>query len=326
MVRIDVPETDILLKVLSRIFAGQGSEYANLKSVSRKLSPHGGTLQAEIVDCFFESEGSIRVFCKYTGDNEYHGPSHKHGVAYESLVYDGILRHAVLRTARFFGFAHIPESSCSILVLEYLEDYQTMPGNDAPAFAFAAAAIGTFHRQMESSVPDFVFRYTREYYLSWLDMNRKLFEGLKNAHPWIIELGEYFREHIDLLADAPQTLVHGEYYTKNIIMKDAEICPVDWESGAAAAGEIDLASLIDARDEVCVHTAIRHYRESRWPGGVSDDDLFEKRLLLAKTYFYFRWMADDKVGIIDRWSKAHWVRVNLRGIAREAGIADANRD
>ncbi len=321
MVRIDFPETGILLNVLSGIFRAPGMVPGNLSSVSRTPSPHGGTLQAEIVDCLFDSGITFKVLCKYTGDNEYHGPSHKHGVAYESSIYDKVLRNVGLRTARFFGYAHIAECSCSILVLEYLEDYQPMPGDDEQAFGMAAAAIGTFHRQMESSVPDFVFQYTREYYLSWLDMNRKLFEGLKNPHPWIIDLGEYFREHIDLLAEAPQTMVHGEYYTKNIIMKDSDICPVDWESGAAAAGEIDLASLVDARDEACVRAAIRHYRESRWPGGVSDDALFEKRLVMAKTYFYLRWMADDKVGMIDRWSKAHWVRVNLRGIAREAGIS-----
>jgi thiamine kinase-like enzyme len=320
MIKIDFPDTQVIWRVLSDIFQAESMSGVFLSDIIRVPSTHGGTLQAEVVECKFTDDTSLKLFCKYTGDDEYHGKSHKRGVYFESMIYESILSKFHIDSARFYGAAYMPENRCHIMVIEYLEGYHQMSGNDPQHFGLAASTIGKLHRQMASWVPEIVTPYTKEYYQQWLDSNEKLFRGLKEMHPWITDLCHFYADNIDSLVDAPQTLIHGEYYTKNIIIKNNHLFPVDWESAACGAGEIDLASLIDSRSEETVTAAIENYVASRWPDGQYDSSAFEKRLALAKIYFYFRWMADDKVGNIKKWSTSYWIKYCLKDVAKDVGV------
>lgn len=320
MIKIDFPDTQILWRILSDIFQFKSMSGVFLTEITRVPSDHGGTLQAEVVGCKFTDDTYLQLFCKYTGDDEYHGISHKRGVSYEGRIYESILTKITGPAAGFYGSAYIPENRCHIMVIEYLEGFNQMSGDDPRHFGLAAATIGSLHRQMESIVPEFVYAYTKEYYLQWLDFNEKLFQGLKETHPWIIDLSNFYADNIDRLVEAPQTLIHGEYYTKNVIIKNNHLFPVDWESAACGAGEIDLASLIDSRSEEVVKASIDNYVASRWPDGSYDNAAFERRLSLAKIYFYFRWMSDDKVGNIKKWADSYWIRHCLKEIAKEVGV------
>lgn len=52
---------------------------------------------------------------------------------------------------------------------------------------------------------------------------------------------------IDRLLALPQTLIHGEFYPSNIILRQAgqehRICPIDWEAAALGPSLMDLAAL-----------------------------------------------------------------------------------
>ncbi len=49
------------------------------------------------------------------------------------------------------------------------------------------------------------------------------------------------------LSTLPRTLVHGEFYPSNVVLRNSaaagRICPLDWELAAAAPGLMDLAAL-----------------------------------------------------------------------------------
>ena len=58
---------------------------------------------------------------------------------------------------------------------------------------------------------------------------------------------DHYNEVIERLLRLPKTLIHGEFYPSNIILRATKrgwaICPVDWELAAIAPGLMDLAAL-----------------------------------------------------------------------------------
>ena len=122
-----------------------------------------------------------------------------------------------------------------------------------------------------------------------------------SAQPWLVDVINYFRDNVDILLEAPQTLIHGEYYSKNILLREGVIYPVDWESAAFAPGEIDLASIIEARKDDVVARITESYIHARFKNDVFDKAGFEKRLLMARLYLHFRFFFPKK----EEWRYDH---------------------
>ena len=88
----------------------------------------------------------------------------------------------------------------------------------------------------------------------------------------------------------PQTIVHGEYYPRNILYRDGQIFPVDWESAAVGPGEIDLATLTEAWDKETVEECHHEYLSARWAGRTPVS--FGEDLLRAELYVAFRVLGE----------------------------------
>ena len=162
----------------------------------------------------------------------------------------------------------------------------------------AARWIGQLHRSfdegtLESSSP-WMIRYDESYLRFWEQRALETLDDTSRADPAIARLCEAFRtEGIPSLV-ASNTLVHGEYYPKNVLWSEGRIVPVDWESAAIGAGEIDLAMLIDGwRDDVR-DACVLDYCTTRWPAGPVTD--FEQRFFWARVYSTLRWLADSPPG------------------------------
>ena len=56
-----------------------------------------------------------------------------------------------------------------------------------------------------------------------------------------------YNDAIDYLLRLPRTLIHGEFYASNVLVKkwgtNIRICPIDWEMAAVASGILDVAAL-----------------------------------------------------------------------------------
>jgi thiamine kinase-like enzyme len=87
-------------------------------------------------------------------------------------------------------------------------------------------------------------------------------------------------------------VIHGEYYpAKNILYAAGIVCPVDWESAAIAAGEIDLAALTEGWSADAARECEHQYQRNRWPWGAPAD--FEQTLGAARLYLAFRWLGEE---------------------------------
>jgi phosphotransferase family enzyme len=288
------PDDAQLLAGLTAVLRDGGHTRGPITVRERRLDPHAATFPNEVVVCALEDGRVLKLFCKYGATHRQTTYGHKEGVAYEGTVYRDVLTPLATSTPRCYGTWAGAANGHAWLVLDYLEEsaWFAMSG-DSSAMARAADWAGRFHARAEALVarsrPDLNV-YDRAYYLGWASRTWEFAEPLRPMFPWLETLCARFADTLPLLS-APPTVIHGEYYKKNVLISGETIVPVDWESAAIAVGEIDLAALIEGwEDEPLIRGAIAAYRDARWPDGAPAD--FARRLTAAQLYSHFRWLGE----------------------------------
>src|SRR5205814_9096019 len=107
----------------------------------------------------------------------------------------------------------------------------------------AAAWAGRFHaalqRRLAAGPVPGLKAYDADYYRGWVRRTARYAGPWFRRFAWLRGLCDRFDEAVAVLLAAPPTVVHGEYYPHNILVRDDAVYAVDWESAAVAAGEID---------------------------------------------------------------------------------------
>ena len=132
-------------------------------------------------------------------------------------------------------------------------------------------------------------RHGHDYYLGW---SQRAADSVARAGPHDAQLEpikEGFERSLDLLTEGDLVPIHGEFYPRNVLVHEGDIRPIDWESTAMAAGEIDLASLVERWPPDVVDACCAAYAHARWPAGPPSDS--QSRLDMARIYLHFRWIA-----------------------------------
>jgi Phosphotransferase enzyme family len=289
------------------------------------------TFPSEIVTCRVDGVSKLLLLCKYAAgghrDNVY---GHRGGVTYEAAVYRHLLEPSQASTPTFYGMYLDVSTGDSWLVLEYLDNSlrlhltstKEVSGVLAP-IGLAARWIGQFHRVNEEHISHvlrpFLIRYDAEYYLGWVRRTSLFARHLHQRFPWLRTLCKRSEELITPLLTSPQTVIHGEYYSQNILFRGGKVYPVDWESAAIAAGEIDLAALTANWGTEVGRQCELEYQRARWPAGTPGD--FEPRLYAAQIYLCFRWLGDRPSWTSDP-SYLHWFE-QLRSTGERLGLIGA---
>jgi hypothetical protein len=257
-----------------------------------------GTFPKEIVTCRCEDGSELRLFCKYgSGETNHNCHGHRGGVAYEATVYSQVLQRWEATTPRYYGTHFEERRSETWLILDYMENGVRLTRAAEPgAINLAAAWIGRFHAGHERTDANagrgVLHAYDANYYQGWARRTCEFAGALHKDFGWLATLCHCFEEVVPLLLAPSQTVIHGEYYpAKNILYADGVVCPIDWESAAIAAGEIDLAALTEGWPANAVRECEHVYRRNRWPEGAPAD--FERTLGAARLYLAFRWLGDD---------------------------------
>ena len=127
-------------------------------------------------------------------------------------------------------------------------------------------------------------------YLGWAERTSRFAGDLHHRFPWLATLCKRFEDILDILLDPPSLIIHGEYYPGNVLFLNGPVYPIDWESTAVAAAEIDLASLIEDWPTETARLCILEYQTTRWPEGAPAD--FARRLEAVQVYWHLRWLGD----------------------------------
>jgi aminoglycoside phosphotransferase (APT) family kinase protein len=315
--RSQLPDLAALTAGLTRALQTVGDGDGPLTVVERRRNPNTSTFPSEVVTCRLGNDGELRLFCKYGAGRDHNAHGHRGGVAYEAEVYQHVVDPSRLPAPRYHGTHDADGAAGEVwLFLGYLDGATRLRDTKDPfAWDLAARWIGGFHAAHEGGGPQLPFlrAYDAAYYTGWARRAAEAAGPLHRDHPWLAPLCQNFEAALAPLLEAPQTVIHGEYYPKNILCVGGVVYPVDWESAAVAPGEIDLATLTDRCDADVLRRCELAYRQARWPGGEGPPD-FERTMSLARLYVHFRWLGDRP----DRMKP--WRLEELRALGERLGL------
>ncbi len=322
-----LPDSRTLTAHLTAVLSTNGGPQATV--LDRKRPRYMSTFPNEIVTCQLGDGSERRLFCKYEAGRDHTSYGHRGGLAYEAKVYRHVLRPLKTFRPAFIGEHTSDSTGGTWLILEYLDrctrlkDIRVrLKGISQPvAMVLAARWLGQFHAaqqvRLTSASFSFLKRYTTEYYRGWVGRTLEFAEPLLGRFPWLAKLGGHGDEMFAPLLAAPATVIHGEFYINNILVRRKNVFPVDWESTAIAAGEIDLAALVEGpwRENV-VRRCEREYQRSRWPDGAPHD--FARTLDAARLYLYFRWLGERPDWTVREATL--WRYDHMRATAKKLGL------
>lgn len=289
------PDLQALKENINSILSTYYSLDVQITILAREPNSVASTFPSEILTCQLADGSELRILCKYSVERSYNTHGHQNGLSYEAKVYRQVLQPLHISAPKFFGTHQNSINGETWLVLEYFDN--SIPvryTRDLKVMQAAARWLGRFHRFSESllsrtSLP-FLNRYDAEYYLGWAERTSLFADHLHQRFPWLASFCKRHDQMLVTLLKPPFVVIHGEYYTNNIILSEGKIYPIDWESAAIAIGEIDLASLTEKWPVKYESTAKAEYQKARWPEGTPAD--FEHRLDVAQLYNHFRWLGE----------------------------------
>lgn len=316
-----LPDLPTLTVGLTYVFRSNGYADGQVTIVDREPNVYASTFPSEIVTCRFDNGSELRLFCKYEAGHFQSSHGHRGGVAYEAEVYCHLLQPLAVSVPTSYGAYTNGMTGDTWLILEHLENsvsVKKLPG--AAAMGLAARWIGRFHAAQEvrlSSAPrPCVNTYDVEYYRGWA-RRTALFAGqVAHRRPWLATLCARVEGVAAPLLAAPSTVIHGEYYPHTVLVRGGQVYPVDWESAAIAAGEIDLASLTEHWPADVVRQLERDYQQARWPAGVPSH--FAQTLAAARLYLQLRWLGDRPSWTSDE--RESWRFDQLRSAGEQLGL------
>jgi aminoglycoside phosphotransferase (APT) family kinase protein len=237
-------------------------------------------------------------------------------VHYEAEVYRTVLKPIGCSTPVFYGHYTDPNSGTTWLIIEYVESCQQLNWGPIPQVLVDAARwLANFHAASEvllsSDPPQGLNTYDREYYIGWARRASQFAGPLHGRFPWFKAFCERFEKLADALLEAPQTVIHGEFYQKNVLIRNGTISPIDWESAAVAAGQIDLTALTEGWPADTVAECELAYQRARWPEGAPAG--FDHMLDAARIYLHLRWLGDRPSWTMLKSSQRHFEQLRLTG-------------
>ena len=298
-----LPDHDTLLAGLESVLSAQGLLTGKLAILSRQKNTYSSTFPSEIVTCSIGTGPRIRFFHKYSADRENEAYGHRSGVGYETKVYMQLLNHLDISIARSYGAFCTADGMNTCLVLDYLDaGTRVTKSSDPDAMVKTARWIGRFHALCSTQIDDtalsFLGRYDHNYYRGWVSRTQEWVRRSGIDRGWLRTVCRRMGEVIEVLCAHQQTIIHGEYYPKNILLQDGMVYPVDWESTAIGSGMVDLATLTERWTPDVRRELEREYQRARWSEGATRD--FASSLAAARIYVQFRWLGDPLARLPDR--------------------------
>ena len=281
-----LPTSDALRRGLSTLLCCD-----TIEIVDRRPNEYSRTHPSEVIHWRVGSGETRVLLCKYSDDRRHGNVGHRRGVEHEAEVYRSVIQRSGVLTVKLYGTYKDPATGCTWLALEYLENAVTI--NKVPDLLGAAARwVGRFHAKSASTSKASGYELPKldnDYYAHWSERTA-LFAGLFHEQfPKLEEACEFFKEVIPYLTASP-TIIHGEFYPMNVLTNGGAIFPVDWESAARGAGEVDLASLTEGWPAEFSTRCELVYEQTRWPKGSPPD--FQVTLAAARMYWHLRWLGD----------------------------------
>jgi Phosphotransferase enzyme family len=297
---------------------------APVRVIERRPNVYSSTFPSEIAKLELADRRVLHAFIKYEsrGSNGSHG--HRGGVSYEASVYRELLEPLGVSVPDLCGFYADGQEAPAFLVTEYIAGSTSVNKVKSPAAMERAAEwIGQFHargeRLLARRAVSNLRRYNRAYYLGWSHRAEEALADAGVAADWAPATFAGFRQSVGSLLSTAASPIHGEYYPRNILVQAGGVRPIDWESAAVAAGEVDMAALTERWPAETVARCCRAYEQARWPHKAPNE--WGRRLRLAQLHLHFRWIASGAWR--SKWAQnpeSSWRLDAVRSLSAELGF------
>jgi hypothetical protein len=313
------PDLDTLIARLNALGADHGLVPGPVTVLSREENFYASTFPSEVVTCRLADGQERRLLCKYAAGKNHNAHGHRGGVAHEAEVYRRVLRPLGVALPRCYGASEGTRTEEAWLILDFLDaGVRLCHIGETEAVYHVVNWLGRFHAAAgawlaQGSRPGLPV-YDRSYYEGWVRRALHVV-GTRPDGLWLRSSCARWEQALEPLLIAP-TVIHGEFYPHNILVQGGVVCPVDWESAAVAAGEIDLAAVTEDWPEEYVQECCRVYRRARWPTGAPAD--FERTGQAAQLYLVFRWLGDERE--MTSPGAVEWCLKRLRATSERLGL------
>jgi hypothetical protein len=287
------------------------SNGSELTILERERNAYSSGSLSDIVTCRCADGRPLRLLVKYAQYPDaahYRHPSQEpftvgswSNVPYEAQVYREVLEPLRLSTPKFYGTYQEPGSGRLWLVLEYFDNAIPLDEQfDDSAMKLAASWLGRFHAISEQRIANkadvsCLKIHDGSYYSAFATRALAHAGRLDQSFSWLPNLCSRFKDFARSIWTVRPTITHGDYFQHNILIRDRNIHPVDWEEAAIDLGEIDLACLTYRWPASVTECCELEYKKSRWPQGSPDD--FETVANAARLALYF-----DDIRNVANWT------------------------
>jgi len=311
-----LPDDETLRRGLASILGTDdtGNRQPGFSVLGREYNEYSSTYPSEIVSCRMEDGRMLHLHCKYSKELELKG--HRKGIIHEARVYQHILQESTSKTPRYYGIYNDLRQGNTWLVLEHIDNALRVYGSEN-GLLHAARWLGNFHRENTKHLTTYSIleKYDAKYYLKWARQTKSFISPSQKNPIWLDDLCDNYQEAINLLLSTEQTIIHAEFYPKNILIKDENVYPIDWESASIASGELDLAALTEGWPEPMAKQCVTEYQKYRWPEGAPAS--FREILSVARIHWQLRWLGDNP---ICSENKKRWRLKNLLHEGQQLGL------
>jgi hypothetical protein len=229
------------------------------------------------------------------------GPSRR-----EPLMYQQILSPERFGTPRLYASRWAPSAGTCWLFLEDVGGGPLVYNPDFSLWLAAARWAAGFHaatRDLPAGQTRFLRPYGRAEYRGCVERIERKLPGLDAAYrPAVCRALDYYAGIVDRLEALPQSVIHGELFGKNIVVRagrsDGPLAVIDWESAALGPSYLDLVSVSmgkwpASQKEVLWRTYFDRYQAGtglRLDWGAFCQDL--RRLAVHHTLKWLAWRPD----------------------------------
>jgi aminoglycoside phosphotransferase (APT) family kinase protein len=223
----------------------------------------------------------------------------------EIEVYRNVLDRLGVGTPVFYGAVQDFSRGHHLLVLEKVSGVELFQVGDVRVWESAARWLARFHVTCEGSLPALqrsqLVSYDAGFYRRWIsravEFARTSDRESEDDSGALAFLAGRYDGVVERLASQPATLVHGEFYPSNVLVRRrgsrGGICPVDWETAAFGPPLVDLAALSSGwapkerrRLEAAYYRTLAHERRS-----LPDPRRFQEDLDYCRIHTAVQWLG-----------------------------------
>ncbi len=222
----------------------------------------------------------------------------------ELQTYRWILPYAPAGTATWYGAVANSAIRRHWLFLERVRGLELRHIGAVTVWEKAARWIAQFHQSFASAAVARLVHtarllvYDEAFYGLWLERAQRFAAGRRRVQRTVDKIARGYAAVVERLVNMPRTLIHGEFYPCNILVRGTgpqlRVCPVDWEMAAFAPGLIDLASLTTGWAPAAQRALMRAYcgaSETAEPLSASARREFERDLECCRLHLAVRMLG-----------------------------------